>query len=155
MTKPIPFGDDELFGLGELLQMTRLRGHSGSLVLRGPQGAAHLQFQGGSFAAASHTDLQATLTDLLQWRQGTAVLQRASPATVPGLLFDVEILLVQAVCALDERRATLGVAVSDGVPESLKRGGRLRRWLATRRWATRRGDGQFRVPLAPPCPLDA
>ena len=103
MTKPIPFGDDELFGLGELLQMTRLRGHSGSLVLRGPQGAAHLQFQGGSFAAASHTDLQATLTDLLQWRQGTAVLQRASPATVPGLLFDVEILLVQAVCGAGSR----------------------------------------------------
>ncbi len=149
MTKPVPFGDEELFGLGELLQMTRLRGYSGRRVLQGPQGAAQLQFQGGSFAAASHGALQATLLDVLQWRRGAAVLQRAGPPTVPLLLFDVESLLIQAVCALDERRARLaaGSAVVPGAPKHV---GRLGRWLATRPWATGSGERLCRVPLAPP-----
>jgi hypothetical protein len=138
-THRIPFGDDELFAIGELLQMAGLRRHSGTLVLRQRRTETRLTFRDGCLATAQYADLERTLADVLGWRQGTAVLVSHPVLDNPERLFAVESVLLNAVRSLDERQAfqidrVLGPAADPAEPpRQSRRWPRLSWWTADRR----------------------
>jgi hypothetical protein len=100
----IPFGDDELFSFGALLQMGSLRRHSGTLILRGRQAEVRLLFRDGRLAAANPAGLRYTLADVLRWHDGTAMLVTDGGPSGDERLFDVETMLLETVRVVDEQR---------------------------------------------------
>jgi hypothetical protein len=120
----IPFGVDEQLGIAELLQIIGLRSRTGQLFLTSDRGRAVMDFvdgrvtngdllpavPGSSLAGlapgerrrAHLADIQRTLVEVLGWPRGRAAFQPALSFGAPELAHDVDVLLIEAVRALDE-----------------------------------------------------
>lgn len=127
-SRSIPFGADELFGIGELLQMAGLRRHSGTLFLRRRKVEARLTFQDGCLTTDDHAALEHTLMDVLCWHRGTAVLvSHPLPANQDRHL-PVEAVLLAVVRSLDEQRALRTASLVAPAIECADPPRRSRRW---------------------------